>query len=131
DVPGHSPHTFYKTPTGVKTRRPRKCDLPGPWLWLRGLDLNQRPLGYEPNELPDCSTPRCRNKPYGSLRRLSSRGAEPPAESGRAATGRIIASQVQRALMPRVTLGSACRSDDPMASTHEALGQSPRLTGAP
>ena len=21
------------------------------------LDLNQRPLGYEPNELPDCSTP--------------------------------------------------------------------------
>jgi hypothetical protein len=22
--------------------------------WLRGLDLNQRPLGYEPNELPDC-----------------------------------------------------------------------------
>jgi hypothetical protein len=24
---------------------------------LRGLDLNQRPLGYEPNELPDCSTP--------------------------------------------------------------------------
>ena len=27
-------------------------------IWLRGLDLNQRPLGYEPNELPDCSTPR-------------------------------------------------------------------------
>jgi MFS transporter, FHS family, glucose/mannose:H+ symporter len=24
---------------------------------LRGLDLNQGPLGYEPNELPDCSTP--------------------------------------------------------------------------
>ncbi len=23
------------------------------WVsWLRGLDLNQRPLGYEPNELP-------------------------------------------------------------------------------
>ena len=21
------------------------------------LDLNQRPLGYEPSELPDCSTP--------------------------------------------------------------------------
>ena len=26
-------------------------------LWLRGVDLNHRPLGYEPNELPDCSTP--------------------------------------------------------------------------
>ena len=25
--------------------------------WLRGVDSNHRPLGYEPNELPDCSTP--------------------------------------------------------------------------
>ena len=27
-------------------------------LKLRGQDLNLRPSGYEPDELPDCSTPR-------------------------------------------------------------------------
>ena len=27
-------------------------------IWLRGPDLNRRPSGYEPDELPSCSTPR-------------------------------------------------------------------------
>ena len=38
----------------------RKRDKPPRFKkdWLRGLDLNQRPSGYEPDELPGCSTPR-------------------------------------------------------------------------
>jgi hypothetical protein len=30
-------------------------------IWLRGRDLNPRPSGYEPDELPGCSTPRFDN----------------------------------------------------------------------
>ena len=36
--------------------------------WLRGLDLNQGPSGYEPDELPDCSTPRYLRKEYLKLK---------------------------------------------------------------
>ena len=30
--------------------------FPGVSNWVQGLDLNQRPSGYEPDELPGCST---------------------------------------------------------------------------
>jgi hypothetical protein len=44
-----------KTKHQIKNRKSKIKNTRG---WLRGRDLNPRPLGYEPNELPDCSTPR-------------------------------------------------------------------------
>jgi hypothetical protein len=41
-----------------KARRIKKGSIRPPVYWLRGRDLNPGPQGYEPCELPDCSTPR-------------------------------------------------------------------------
>ena len=47
-------HKWRTKPKRKKARRGGRAF----WVWLRGLDLNQRPSGYEPDELPGCSTPR-------------------------------------------------------------------------
>src|SRR5438128_7855847 len=52
-----APSTISVRVTGTCWARRRQ----GTFGWLRGVDLNHRPLGYEPNELPDCSTPRTDN----------------------------------------------------------------------
>ena len=45
--------------------------------WLREMDLNQRPLGYEPNELPSCSIPRYNSQTLNG----GERGIRTPAPS--------------------------------------------------
>ena len=43
---------------GSEERRRDSGRHPRGGIWLRGRDLNPRPSGYEPDELPGCSTPR-------------------------------------------------------------------------
>src|SRR5260221_10203566 len=49
--------TIFQRFSGA-TKRVVSRSLPINWKWLRGWDLNPRPSGYEPDELPGCSTPR-------------------------------------------------------------------------
>ena len=50
-----------------KSKKPLKIKGLMNESWLRGQDLNLRPSGYEPDELPDCSTPRLKLKFYHFL----------------------------------------------------------------
>ena len=50
--------THDRTDRKTCPKRERPC-LEGSFFdWLRGQDLNLRPSGYEPDELPDCFIPR-------------------------------------------------------------------------
>ena len=54
---GHKKGIVRHKSEGAALERPRVTVLFCGCFWLRGQDLNLRPLGYEPNELPGCSTP--------------------------------------------------------------------------
>ena len=38
--------------------------------WVQGRDLNPRPSGYEPDELPDCSTLQHLGEEYGDFSQM-------------------------------------------------------------
>src|SRR5262249_46350257 len=48
---------LHATLMGCLQNDPEPLPVRGQFKW-RGQDLNLRPRGYEPRELPDCSTPR-------------------------------------------------------------------------
>ena len=53
---GHLPRLLVATLNGRKQEGPGNRLVTGALNWVQGLDLNQRPSGYEPDELPGCST---------------------------------------------------------------------------
>jgi hypothetical protein len=59
-IMGAGSGSVYRAPTPDPLRRSTAPISSGLWqdqTWWRRKDLNPRPLGYEPSELPDCSTP--------------------------------------------------------------------------
>ena len=52
---------------------PKSLETPRVLNWLREPDLNRRPSGYEPDELPGCSIPRKSRSPSSNGRGADSR----------------------------------------------------------
>src|ERR1051325_10274635 len=78
----------------VGTVRTPGTRQPSAFGWLRGVDLNHRPLGYEPNELPDCSTPHSHATPGPRIRQtrhpIHQVAAAAPAQSAKVAVMRSV-----------------------------------------
>ena len=100
---------------------------PGLSLLLRGQDLNLRPLGYEPSELPNCSTPRreIMTLPRGGGCR----------HIGAAATGPSRHGRLERGLHAGVGLGrrheslaayAACTIGERLSGSRRAPAAAPR-----